>query len=226
MILDDAAIDCLFLCSLGLSRRCLAATKARHKQASTDVNSQFNLGRLGMFLEIIEDRLPSHPLHLYRVFRIRIKHSPDPGLAIQILKTGFNFAAVRQRVLESALMRNLVINCLKVKTEAAISGFHPVAQPAARPEIIFSAWAAPVIRREVPLRDMFRRVEHLPDIATRSVCDSFNRDYFAHLQSSRVDASEGVETQRTGFEPAVPVKVQPLSRRPQSTTLAPLHAEL
>ena len=33
-------------------------------------------------------------------------------------------------------------------------------------------------------------------------------------------------SERTGFEPAVPVKVQSLSRRPQSTTLAPLHKNI
>jgi hypothetical protein len=47
-----------------------------------------------------------------------------------------------------------IVDDFKVEPEAAIFGFHAGAVPPSYAEVVFSAWAAPIIGREVPMDDV------------------------------------------------------------------------
>lgn len=149
--------------------------------------NRLDLARLGVFLEIIKDRLPAHALHLSRVFFFRFKFRYDTRPAGPILENSLDAPAIGKFERQLGRVQDFVINCLEVETEAAVFRFHSVAQPSANAQVIFSARAAPIVGSEIPLRDVFRLVPERPHIATQSGYNRFNADSLARQESPRVE---------------------------------------
>ena len=112
--------------------------------------------------EIVEDRLPSVPLHVDRTIRLGIEAGGDLDTAPRRNECRPAFPAIRHGHGDGFLGCDLVIDPLEIESHSAVSGLHARLHDAADPQVDLGARAVPGLRCEVPAGDIRWRGEGAP----------------------------------------------------------------
>src|SRR5678815_5403144 len=111
--------------------------------------------------EVVEDGLPSLPLHLGRVLAFQVEGLLHYNTVSALDELDLDLPPVAHAVLDFLLRHDARVRALKVEPFAAVLGFHARQELAALAQIDGAFRGVPVVLRGVPLLDVSRTVPGL-----------------------------------------------------------------
>lgn len=128
-----------------------------------------------MCLEIVENGLPALLLELEGILVFRFKDLNHVRESAALDKVD-NDPAVTNGIGELVIGGYNVKDAFKVKGGAAVSSGHAVIECTAGLQGARSSWTVPILRGEIPVQDVLRGSETVPDRIYRAFHGNFNRD--------------------------------------------------